>query len=290
MFCNKCGNRLPDDSKFCNKCGANLEFNKVNSTATINTKDVVPQKTIERKPVEYRPSPFQSEDIYETQGGSKVLKLVIVAVICAAIFGLYQGFKPADFSSQQSVPKKTDQEIQQEQEQKKKELEERRMREETEKKAAQERALQNALDFMTEKRDYSEKSLDELDLIRKLFRTHKTTIQYDYSLDAKQKEKLLKKLTMLRKREMPQMRKRMAKILSQAIWRENGSASVSGTNNTTINIIHPGFVLNANVEDFNNQYQPMFNLYGFKRATFWMYRGAPSYASVNYEVDDDGTF
>ena len=95
---------------------------------------------------------------------------------------------------------------------------------------------------------------------------------------------------MLRKREMPKMRKRLAKILSQAIWRENGSASVSGTNNTTINIIHPGFVLNANVEDFNKQYQPMFNLYGFKRATFWMYRGASSYASVNYEVDDDGTF
>ncbi len=26
MYCNKCGNQLPDDSKFCIKCGANLDF------------------------------------------------------------------------------------------------------------------------------------------------------------------------------------------------------------------------------------------------------------------------
>ena len=295
MFCNKCGNQLPDDSKFCNKCGANLDFA---AKSSFEEKEA-PEETnsFGRKAVEHQASPFLSEDdgydIPNEPKSSKIKKAIIAVIVCLIAFGIYQALKPSLFDS---TNKKTTKErviseqekIDQEREKYKREQAKRM--EEFSKKAEQERALQSALDFLNAKRDYSEMNLDELDLARKNFRIHKTTLLYEKNIEANKKEKYFKKLTSLRKKEMPQIRKRFAKILSQAIWRENGSASVSGTNNTTINIIHPGFVLSANIQDFNQHYQPMFEMYGFKRATFWMYKGAQSYSSANYEVDDDGKF
>ena len=297
MFCNQCGSELPENSKFCNKCGAKVDLQishtEKNSNETKQEEALkLQQSHKERFSVEHQPSPFVSEDFADgVPQKNGVKKIVIIIALCLGAFGLYQGIGSSTPSSKTVAEhKKTEQELRAERERKQQEEQRRKEIEEANKKAAQEKAFQNALDFMKSKRDYSEMDLNDLDLQRKLFRLHKTTIQYEYSLEEKQKEKLLRKLTSMRKQEMPRMRKQYAKILSQAIWRENGSASVSGPNNTTINIVHPGFVLNANVEDFNKVYQPQFELFGFKKATFWMYRGASSYASVKYETDDDGTF
>lgn len=297
MFCSKCGNKLLEGQIFCPKCGAKVDVQMSSTLEKSNEiKKEEPAKLQEshkeRFSVEHQPSPFVSEafvdDVPQNNG---LKKIIIIVILCLGAFGLYQGFSSSTSSSKKATEyKKTEQELREERERKQQEAQRRKEIEEANKKAAQEKAFQNALDFMKSKRDYSDMGLDDLDLQRKLFRLHKTTIQYEYSLDEKQKDKLLRKLTSMRKQEMPRMRKRYAQILSQAIWRENGSASVSGPNNTTINIIHPGFVLNANVEDFNKIYQPQFELFGFKKATFWMYRGASSYASVKYETDDDGTF
>ncbi|MBR3852335.1 MAG: zinc-ribbon domain-containing protein [Fibrobacter sp.] len=297
MFCSKCGNELQDGQIFCPKCGVKADVQMLSSVEKSNeTKNdeslKIHQHHQEKMPKERQSSPFVPEEFAEdVPQGSIVKKLVIAAVLCLGVFGIYQGVKsPALEIKNVQDSKKTEQELREERERRQQEEQRRREIEEANKRAAQEEAFQNALDFMKSKRDYSSMDLDDLDLQRKLFRLHKTTIQYEYSLEEKQKEKLLRKLTSMRKQEMPRMRKQYAKILSQAIWRENGSASVSGPNNTTINIVHPGFVLNANVEDFNKVYQPQFELFGFKKATFWMYRGASSYASVKYETDDDGTF
>lgn len=35
MFCNECGQTLPDGSRFCNKCGANIGVNKVSIDAPV---------------------------------------------------------------------------------------------------------------------------------------------------------------------------------------------------------------------------------------------------------------
>lgn len=297
MFCSKCGKELQEGQAFCPKCGAKVALQ--NSSVVENNNETEKEKSLklqeshkERFSVEHQPSPFAPEDFAEeVSQESGMKKIIILLVLCFAAFGLYQGISlPGSSSKNAKEYKKSEQELREERERKQQEEVRRKKAEEANRIAAQEKAFQNALNFMQSKRDYSDMSLDALDLSRKMFRLHKTTIQYESSLDANQKEKLLKKLTYMRKQEMPRIRKRYVQILSQAIWRENGSASVSGPNNTTINIIHPGFVLNANIDDFNKIYQPQFELFGFKKATFWMYRGASSYASVKYDVDDDGTF
>ncbi len=53
MFCEKCGNKLPNDAEFCNKCGTKLEANLPKKISRSETSDFSSNQT----PVEYGGSP-----------------------------------------------------------------------------------------------------------------------------------------------------------------------------------------------------------------------------------------
>lgn len=214
MFCNKCGNQLPDDSKFCNKCGANLDFA---AKSSFEEKEA-PEETnsFGRKAVEHQASPFLSEDdgydIPNEPKSSKIKKAIIAVIVCLIAFGIYQALKPSLFDS---TNKKTTKErviseqekIDQEREKYKREQAKRM--EEFSKKAEQERALQSALDFLNAKRDYSEMNLDELDLARKNFRIHKTTLLYEKKYRSKQKRKIFQKTDVFKEKRNASNKKKV---------------------------------------------------------------------------------
>lgn len=295
MFCRKCGKEIPDDSVFCPKCGEKINqlinaepvVNKINDETPAPAKKIVnPFEESGEQKNSFNTIVNPVELSEKSTGFSKVI-IGFIAVF--AIIFLCWVFH-LDSKFEDSTPSPVKKELTpQDMEKIMQEKERNRKIKEAQEIERNQRALQNAIDFIGAKRNYSQMSLDELNTTRMIFRSNKTILKSDATLEPNQKEALLKKLTMLRKKEMPQMRKQYAKILSSVIWPENGSASVSGPGNTTINIVHPSFALNANIQKFADIQQSQFKLYGFKRATFWWYKGASEYSSTDYDspADDD---
>lgn len=280
MFCSKCGNQLSDNSIFCNKCGAKIEIDKKDSFSQ-RKKIVLDQSFFEQD--------LQSR--HKNRPSSLFIWLCGGLLFCAVVGGFWIKVKTDEIGTWSSEKSKKEVVLDAAQPL----VDDGRFKKDVDRALGkidenEKNGIQKVYEFIKVKRDYSEMNSEKLNFAIKEFRIHKTTVEHEMGLDEKQRKKLIDKITLLRKQEMPKIRRRYADLLSKTIWRDNGSASVSGKNNTTINIIHPQFFLNANIEDFNNLMQPIFKRYGFKRATFWAYKGADSYSSSDYDVFDDGEF
>ncbi len=72
MFCNQCGNQLPDDAGFCNKCGASLSPDKADSPESNVSDATTTQPSVATKP---------SLEAGKKKGKSKLLPVIIIAAV-----------------------------------------------------------------------------------------------------------------------------------------------------------------------------------------------------------------
>ncbi len=131
MFCNKCGNPIPDGNKFCSKCGAPINANLVNEQQFTNNAQPVEQINTQpayQQPVQPQPAmqmpnqqPIYNQPVYPNQAmpynmapvnapkkkhtGLIVALIVLILAAIAACLILFV-FKPGSNDSPMGVAKK----------------------------------------------------------------------------------------------------------------------------------------------------------------------------------------
>lgn len=84
------------------------------------------------------------------------------------------------------------------------------------------------------------------------------------------------------KQVMPSYRKSFAKNLGSILWENDIYISVSGSNNTILNITGAVFAANKNIAEFQNTINRDVQHFGFKEIRYRWYKNAEEYTSYKY--------